>query len=637
MRKLFHALASLWMTIPILVVIAAILIFATFYDGLDVTIGAVRKDWYRSWWFNGLLGLLAVNLIACTVKRKPYQFWMWGYLKTHSGILLIIVGSMVSSMFKIYGDMPISKGGSLDYVQLEDQRELTLQWFGADKAYTFPADFNWYRASEPNEVYEIPDSESRVRIKRFFPNVVRQPAKLPERVEVVIHQGNMETPPFVIPVNKATPISGSPLNITFVNTSEERYLDLKNAGTEGSLEILIGEESLQIDVTQARTEVQPLPGDGTLKVLEVYESLVIDEDGNVVDIAGNPGIKIEVTHPTLGGTYFVLEGPPAGAFYSEGEKKGQAASFEILYQSPLKGSHFAILRTPEGWRYFTTSSKGDSVAGETELGGKVRLPFMPVKLEIEVRNYLSSTDVVARPVPPQENQALYPALEIEFESGEERVSGFLLFDETPERDMSRDFAVGGRKLRATFSPVKYRIMQMVLYLKDARQVNHPGTMNAAVFESDIVVEDLKTGLKHEATVGVNYPFTLRGYSFYQSGFDGSNPDRPRSIFQVLHDPGTNIIYTGSFLTFSGTIFMFYLKPMILRARGRSQRLGGKSLKKMEKILFAFFSLLVPFAVIFLHISRDWDPLRTYERGRIVAVSWIVVLSILMCYLGFFVL
>ena len=108
---------------------------------------------------------------------------MWGYLKTHSGILLIIVGSMVSSMFKIYGDMPISKGGSLDYVQLEDERELTLQWFGADKAYTFPADFNWYRASEPNEVYEIPDSESRVRIKRFFPNVVRQPAKLPEKLK----------------------------------------------------------------------------------------------------------------------------------------------------------------------------------------------------------------------------------------------------------------------------------------------------------------------------------------------------------------------------------------------------------------------------------------------------------------------
>ncbi|MDP6958113.1 MAG: cytochrome c biogenesis protein ResB, partial [Planctomycetota bacterium] len=394
MRKLFHALASLWMTIPILVVIAAILIFATFFDGLDVTIGAVRKDWYRSWWFNGLLGLLAVNLIACTVKRKPYQLWMWGFLKTHTGILLIIIGSMVSSMFKIYGDMPIAKGASLDYVQLEDQRELTLQWFGSDQAYTFPADYNWYRASEPNEVFAIPDSESRVRIKSFFPNVVRQPPKLPERVEVVIHQGNRETPPFVIPVNKATPIPGSPLNITFVNTSEERYLDLKNAGPDGSLDILIGEASLQIDVTRARTEGQPLPGEGTLKVLEVYESLVIDEDGNVVDIAGNPGVKIQVVHPTLGGSYFVLEGPPAGGFYAEGEKKGQAAPFEILYQSPLKGSHFAILRTPQGWRYYTTSSKGASAAGETELGGKVRLPFMPVKLEIEVRKYLTSTDVV---------------------------------------------------------------------------------------------------------------------------------------------------------------------------------------------------------------------------------------------------
>ena len=138
----------------------------------------------------------------------------------------------------------------------------------------------------------------------------------------------------MIPVNKATPIPGSPLNITFVNTSEERYLDLRNAGAEGSLDILLGEESVQIDVTRARKEKQTLPGEGTLKVLEVYESLVIDEDGNVVDIAGNPGIKIEITHPTLGGTYFVLEGPPVGGFFAEGEKKGQAAPFEILYQWP---------------------------------------------------------------------------------------------------------------------------------------------------------------------------------------------------------------------------------------------------------------------------------------------------------------
>ncbi len=136
---------------------------------------------------------------------------------------------------------------------------------------------------------------------------------------------------------------------------------------------------------------------------------------------------------------------------------------------------------------------------------------------------------------------------------------------------------------------------------------------------------------------MNYPFTLRGYTFYQSGFDGSNPDNPRSIFQVLYDPGTNLIYTGALISVSGILFMFYLKPMVLRARGRSQRFGGKSLRKHERILFAFFSLLVPFAMIFLHVTRDRDPLRTYQRGRILAVSWIVVLSGLMCYLGFFVL
>ncbi len=640
MRKLFYALASLWLTIPILLAVAGILLFATFFDGLDVTIGAIRKDWYRSWWFNGLLALLAANLVSCTIKRKPWQFWMWGYLKTHSGILLIIVGSMVSSMFKIYGDMPISKGGSLDYVQLEDQRELTLRWADSETDHTFPVDFNWYRDSEPDRVHAIPGSDVRVRIKRFLFNVLRQPVQTVRRLELAIHQGGRASPPFTIPISQATPIAGSPLTLTYVETSEERYRELETAGPDGTLELVIDGEPLRIDVAKTKEAPQSLPGGGTLLVLEVFDSLVISEEGDVVDIPGNPAVRIRVDHPTLAGTYHVFEGPPAGAFHAEGEKKGKEAPVEMRYESPLRGSHFAVLHTPEGWRFFATSRTGNTAAGKFKLGQKIKYPFasgMPGTLEIEIRRPLSVDDVVARPVPPQKNRALYPALELEFEKGEVRTEGFLLFSEDPDRDSSRNFKVGGKTLRATFSAVKYRVMEMELHLEDARQVNHPGTVNAAVFESDVVVHDLKTGIRHEATIGVNQPFTLRGYSFYQSGFDGSDPDHPRSIFQVLFDPGTNIIYTGALLTVSGTIFMFYLKPMILRARGRSQRFGGKKLRKLDRILFAFFSLLVPVAMIFLHVTRDRDPLRTYERGRILAVSWIVVLSGLMCYLGFFVL
>ncbi|HZN62519.1 MAG TPA: hypothetical protein VFC90_08955, partial [Planctomycetota bacterium] len=110
-RSVYRFMASLKLTLIILVVLAAILISANRFGGYDISVGALRRDWYGSWWFNILLGLLMVNLIACTVIRKPWRFWQWGFLVTHSGVLTLMIGAGISFNWKIYGDMEIPEGG----------------------------------------------------------------------------------------------------------------------------------------------------------------------------------------------------------------------------------------------------------------------------------------------------------------------------------------------------------------------------------------------------------------------------------------------------------------------------------------------------------------------------------------------
>ena len=226
----------------------------------------------------------------------------------------------------------------------------------------------------------------------------------------------------------------------------------------------------------------------------MYDRLVLDEDANIVEMQEIPGmrvgkgVKFQIKdHSALSGTYYVLEEAKSGgepyAVYASGERKGKASSFEIFLKPPLKGSVFAILKTPAGWRYFINSSKG-SVAGEFKMGDRIRHPFMPFKLEIGVLQFLDENEVVIHPEEHQENRALYPALDLVFETGEERVEGSLLFSDDPDREFPREFELGGRTLRATFSAEKYRVLDMELTLLDARQENHPGTLDAAVFESD---------------------------------------------------------------------------------------------------------------------------------------------------------
>src|SRR5262245_5561136 len=110
LRKAFRWLASLWLAVAILALIAGILIAANSMSGYDVSLGALRRDWYGSAWFLPLLGLLMANLTACTIKRKPWKFWQWGFLITDSGILTLMIGAGISFEYKIYGDMRIQEG-----------------------------------------------------------------------------------------------------------------------------------------------------------------------------------------------------------------------------------------------------------------------------------------------------------------------------------------------------------------------------------------------------------------------------------------------------------------------------------------------------------------------------------------------
>jgi hypothetical protein len=63
-------------------------------------------------------------------------------------------------------------------------------------------------------------------------------------------------------------------------------------------------------------------------------------------------------------------------------------------------------------------------------------------------------------------------------------------------------------------------------------------------------------------IEVNRPLKYRGYHFYQDSYD------PRteavSTFKVRRDPGLGLVYAGFALMTAGVVYMFYVKPYLLR-------------------------------------------------------------------------
>lgn len=90
------------------------------YIETAMTNGAARIVIYRSWWFDTLIVLLAMNLIGCTLRRAPYRPHQAFWLSTHVALLIIMAGSIVTHRFGMQGQMVVTEGESSAVFYLEE-------------------------------------------------------------------------------------------------------------------------------------------------------------------------------------------------------------------------------------------------------------------------------------------------------------------------------------------------------------------------------------------------------------------------------------------------------------------------------------------------------------------------------------
>ena len=115
-------LASLKLAVVLLVLLIAVLIPATL---LDPAYGA----WYvyNTGWFVALMALLAVNILAATLIRYPWNKRL-GFLITHCGLLLLLAGAVVTYFYKVEGHVRFAEGETVEEMRLYDVCQFTVRW-----------------------------------------------------------------------------------------------------------------------------------------------------------------------------------------------------------------------------------------------------------------------------------------------------------------------------------------------------------------------------------------------------------------------------------------------------------------------------------------------------------------------------
>jgi cytochrome c biogenesis protein ResB len=125
--KVWLFFSSVKLTIVLLVFLAAAMSYGTYVE-TALSNGAARILVYRTWWFDTLIALLAMNLVGCTLRRAPYKPHQAGWITTHIALLLIMAASVVTHRFGVHGQMMVPEGqaNSVFYLEQLDRENLEM-------------------------------------------------------------------------------------------------------------------------------------------------------------------------------------------------------------------------------------------------------------------------------------------------------------------------------------------------------------------------------------------------------------------------------------------------------------------------------------------------------------------------------
>ncbi len=162
-------LASLGLTVVLLVLIAAAMVIGTTYESVVGT-PLAQADVYHSIWFDVLLGLMAINLTACTLNRYPYRPHQAGWIMTHIGILVILAGAVISRNWGIDGQLMLAEGQNLSVIDQSTHQLEVIFPDGVRGSLPMRLETLPRREGMSPKIIDLPQGRGKITLIRFLPS-----------------------------------------------------------------------------------------------------------------------------------------------------------------------------------------------------------------------------------------------------------------------------------------------------------------------------------------------------------------------------------------------------------------------------------------------------------------------------------
>ena len=575
-------LGSIRLAVPLLIAIASILIFATFYES-EVGSTVVQQEIYKSPWFGALMFLLAANLVVSTLSRYPWKgARKIGFAITHWGLVVIIAGSAAVIHLSVEGMLLArTDSGAVGTMRVEgDLVEVSRPGEPVQQASLFVKADGTVVPGKVGDLSLLGYSDRTMKTVRFEPGAsVENPA-----VRLVLSSSRMgqslERWLAAAPAAYGRmDVGPAELQIVRAETADEleRVLTAEEQAEEGSqwgeLAIDWRGESRFVDVAKNLGEVvEVAAGEATLQ-LEVagfWPDFRLDGDRLPTTASmqlNNPAVRLVAREGASEESWFVFGNPGFEPIRSQvvGEAIAMEARYGFEQATAEPSAFFKVVVDAEGGLHYAAKSSKGFVAGPLQLGETVVPGWadFTVTLAEYVPNALVKREIV--PVPDDLPVAGEPALRVAAGEGAQPV--WIPWGEPTT------ISAGGEDWYVAFSP---KLLQLPFGLKLNEFIveRNEGSESVAMWTSEISLFDLAAGEVADRRVWMNHPTWFKGWKIAQASW---NPgDLSQSTLQVKREPWwvTGLTWLGSMMVTVGVATMFYGRSVAKKFKKVSALLGG---------------------------------------------------------------
>jgi hypothetical protein len=353
MKKLISILGSLKVAIVLIVSLGILLSVSTFLESLHGTPFA-QKVFYTSKWFDFFLGLFWINIFCSTLSRWPFQKKHIGFVITHVGILVLLIGALLSRVLGVEGQMTLFEGEQKNHMLQNTIEEEKPAWVEGG-------------LKDPiNRAAQVHLSSQAVGADETF---------------------------WLVEKDTEDPHS-------FFKQVGPAYFELKIVGATGRSPLLtITQQStnkkFEIPIPPPTTDPIPLGDSGlTVSNMRYYPHARVVEKKLVNDpksVRFNPALEFEVTDASGGAEHHTK----FSLFPEFNSLRGGASQnvfdLSVSFQAPLpeafekpKAPSFILSVSEAGpWRYEATSSKNPMAQGEIKLGEPIAAGWMDFQVTVK--------------------------------------------------------------------------------------------------------------------------------------------------------------------------------------------------------------------------------------------------------------